>query len=176
MDQYKKLYRILFYGGKVETFSKSSTAAVQLIAGKRIEELFNEGISIIGYFGHSSANTLEFNLNSPETYQNQGKYPFFNVSGCTAGNNYIYDATRLSGNTSLSEKYVLADQRGSIGFLASSHLGIPPFLNNYNNELYKNISVTNYGEAIGIDIKNTIEKLGALIRALIFYQDSSGRN
>ena len=88
----------------METFSKSSTAAVQLIAGKRIGELLNGGIGLLSYFGHSSANTLEFNLNSPETYQNQGKYGFFHVSGCTAGNNYIYDATRLTGNTSLSEK------------------------------------------------------------------------
>src|SRR5205085_8235966 len=135
MDQYKKIIQDTFYGGHVETFSKSSAAAVQIIASKRIEELFNEGISIMGYFGHSSANTLEFNLNSPESYQNQGKYPFFNVSGCTAGNNYNYDITRLSGNPTLSERYVLANQSGSIGFLASSHLGVPPFLNNYNNEL-----------------------------------------
>jgi len=169
MDQYKKTIQDTFYGGHVETFSKSSAAAVQIIASNRIGQLFNEGISIVGYFGHSSANTLEFNLSSPESYQNQGKYPFFNVSGCTAGNNYIYDATRLNGNTSLSEKYVLADQRGSIGFLASSHLGIPPFLNNYNNELYKNIGVTNYGGAIGTDIKNTIEKLGGASPGLDFF-------
>lgn len=169
MDGYKNKIQDTFYGAHVETFSKSSTAAVQLIAGKRLEELFNEGISFLGYFGHSSANTLEFNLNSPETYQNQGKYPFFNVSGCTAGDNYIYDETRLSGNVSLSEKYILADQRGSIGFLASSHLGIPPILDSYNDELYKNIGVTNYGKPIGIDIMTTIKNLGGASYGLDFF-------
>jgi hypothetical protein len=169
MDQYKNIIQDTLYGGKVETFSKSSSSAVQLIASKRIEELFNEGISILGYFGHSSANTLEFNLNSPESYQNRGKYPFFNVSGCTAGNNYTYDITRLSGNPTLSEKYILANQSGSIGFLASSHLGVPPFLNNYNNELYKNIGAINYGAPIGVDIKNTIQELGGASPSLDYF-------
>ncbi|MEO6329333.1 MAG: C25 family cysteine peptidase [Ginsengibacter sp.] len=169
MDGYKNILQDTFFGAKVETFSKSSAAAVQLIASKRIEDLFSEGMSILGYFGHSSANTLEFNLNSPETYQNQGKYPFFNVSGCTAGDNYIYDATRLTGNVSLSEKYILADQRGSIGFLASSHLGIPPILDNYNKELYNNISNTNYGKPIGIDIMNTIKNSGGALPGLDYF-------
>lgn len=169
MDGYKASIQDTLFGAHVETFSKSSAAAVQLIAGKRIEELFNSGISFLGYFGHSSANTLEFNLNSPETYHNQGRYPFFNVSGCTAGDNYIYDETRLTGNTSLSEKYILADQRGSIGFLASSHLGIPPILDNYNTELYRNIGVTNYGKPIGTDIVNTIKNLGGALPGLDYF-------
>ena len=32
MNSYKNIIQDTFYGGKVETFSKSSTAAVQLIA------------------------------------------------------------------------------------------------------------------------------------------------
>ena len=67
--------------------------------GDRIEEMINSGLSVVGYFGHSSANNLGFNLNEPENYTNVGKYPFFNVSGCSAGNNYIFDAGRLNGNT-----------------------------------------------------------------------------
>ncbi|MEO6456080.1 MAG: C25 family cysteine peptidase, partial [Ginsengibacter sp.] len=169
MNGYKNIIQDTFYGAKVETFSKSSAAVVQLISGKRIEELFNEGISLLGYFGHSSANTLEFNLNTPETYQNQGKYPFFNVSGCTAGDNYTYDDNRLAGNGSLSEKYILADQRGSIGFLASSHLGIPPILDNYNRELYRNIGVTNYDNGVGVSIMNTIKNSGGASFSLDYF-------
>jgi hypothetical protein len=160
MDNYKKVIQDTFYGGKVETFAKSSTAAVQLIGSQRIEQLFNEGISLLSYFGHSSANTLEFNLSSPETYQNNGKYPFFNVSGCTAGNNYAFDSLRNQGIMTLSEKYVLSNQRGSIGFLASTHLGIPPFLNNYNNALYKDLGVTLYGNAIGVITRDVVRTLG----------------
>ena len=169
MNSYKRLIEDTLYGAKVETFSKSSTATVQLVASQRIEELFNEGVSLVGYFGHSSANTLEFNLSSPETYTNLGKYPFFDVSGCTAGNNYSGDTLRLQGVMTLSEKYVLANQRGSIAFLASTHLGIPPFLNNYQYEFYKETSATSYGSPAGIIIRNVVKNLGGANPALDFY-------
>ncbi|MEO6218849.1 MAG: C25 family cysteine peptidase, partial [Ginsengibacter sp.] len=107
MNGYKKIIEDTLYGGNVETFAKSSNSAVQLISGQRIEELFNEGISLLSYFGHSSATTLEFNLSDPTFYQNQGRYPFFSVSGCTAGNNYIYDPLRVTQNNfTISEKFV----------------------------------------------------------------------
>ncbi|MDQ6757012.1 MAG: C25 family cysteine peptidase [Bacteroidota bacterium] len=169
MDGFKRIIEDTLYGAKVETFSKSSTAAVQIFASQRIEDLFKEGMSMITYFGHSSANTLEFNLSSPENYYNQGKYPFFNVNGCIAGNNYSSNMQRLSGDFTLSEKYVLTNQRGSIAFLASSHLGIPPFLNNYQREFYKELGVNSYGSAAGTVIKNTIRNLGGANPNLDFY-------
>ena len=169
MNGYKNMIADTLYGGHVETFAKSSATDIQMAASERIEDLFQEGLSLVGYFGHSSANTLEFNLSSPENYNNYGKYPFFNVSGCTAGNLFIYDSLRLTGTMSLSEKYVMAAQRGSIGFLASTHLGIPPFLNNYNNRLYKAISLTKYGYSIGEQIKQTISDLASNPIEVDFY-------
>ena len=161
MNLYKDIMEDTLFGGNVETFSKSSSAAVQLIAGKRIGELFNEGISVLAYFGHSSANVLEFNLSDPSEYSNEGRYPFFMVSGCTAGNNYIYDTLRILQNQlSISENFVLSKQRGSIGFLASSHLGVPPYLNNYNLQLFNQLANVNYGNSIGNDMKNSIKNLG----------------
>lgn len=169
MNSYKKVLEDTLFGARVETFSKSSTASVQIIASQRIEELINEGVSMISYFGHSSAQTFEFNLNNPDVYNNTGKYPFFNVSGCSAGNNFTADTLRLQGNMTLSEKYVLANQRGSIAFLASTHLGIPPFLNNYQNEFYKQTGVINYGSSTGIIIKNVVQNLGGSNPALDFF-------
>ncbi len=161
MNGYKRLIEDTLYGGKVETFAKSSNSAVQLISGKRIEELFNEGISLLSYFGHSSATTLEFNLSDPTFYSNQGRYPFFSVSGCTAGNNYIYDPLRITQNNfTISENFVLASQRGSIGFMASTHLGVPPYLNNYDDQFYRQLGMVNYGNSIGNDMKNIITNLG----------------
>ena len=156
-------------GAKVETFNKESSAAVVQVDGDRIEQLINEGIGFIQYFGHSSANTFAFNLNNPENYNNAGKYYFFNVSGCSAGNNYTFDPTRLAGNTSLSEKFVLADQRGSIGFLASTHYGIPPFLNFYNTKLYEAFSREVYGNSIGNQMKYVNQTLGGNPQALDYY-------
>jgi Peptidase family C25/FlgD Ig-like domain/CARDB len=168
MRQYKIVAEDTLYGAKVETFEKASVAAVQQAQSQRIDELFQEGLSFIGYFGHSSANLLEFNLSSPEVYQNQGKYPFFNVSGCSAGNFFVFDPLRMNGNLSLSEKYVLANQRGSIGFLASTHLGVPPFLNFYNTDLYNEFCINQYGNSVGNQIKTVLQTLGGNPSSLDF--------
>ncbi|MEI2748270.1 MAG: C25 family cysteine peptidase [Ferruginibacter sp.] len=169
MNSYKAIAEDTLYGGEVETFTKTSTGAIQQASSQRIEQLFNEGLGFIGYFGHSSANTFEFNLSNPEIYQNAGKYPFFNVSGCSAGNFFIFDPLRLTGNLSLSEKYVLANQRGSIGFLADTHFGIPPYLNFYNTTLYESFCRTMYGNTIGNQAKHVVEQLGGNNPALDFY-------
>jgi len=160
MSVYEGIARDTLYGAHVETFAKASVAAVQQIQSHRIEQLFTEGLSFIGYFGHSSANLLEFNLSSPEVYQNPGKYPFFNVSGCSAGNFFVYEPLRLNGGLTLSEKYVLAPQRGSIGFLASTHLGVPPFLNFYNLEFYNEFCRQMYGQSVGKQLKAVMQTLG----------------
>ena len=169
LNDYKGIVQDSAFGGYVETFVKASSSAVEQVNGERIEQLINGGVSMIQYFGHSSANTLAFNLSSPEVYTNQGRYPFFNVSGCSAGNFYIFDPSRLQGSMTLSEKYVLADQRGSIGFIASTHLGIPPFLNFFNTKLYDAFSRDLYGNTIGNQLKKTIQDLGSNPANLDFY-------
>ena len=169
LDGYKRILEDSLFGGKVETFVKASSSAVEQASGARIEQLINNGLGIIQYFGHSSANTLAFNLNNPEVYTNSGKYPLFSVSGCDAGNFYIFDPNRLQGNLTLSEKYVLADQRGSIGFIASTHFGIPTFLDLYNTQNYLDFSRTMYGNSIGNQLKNTLQYLKGTDRQAINY-------
>ncbi len=169
MNNYKAIAEDSLMGAKVETFAKASTAAVQQAQSQRIDQLFQEGLSFIGYFGHSSANLLEFNLSSPEVYNNPGKYPFFNVSGCSAGNFFVFNPLRLNGDLTLSEKYVLSPQRGSIGFLASTHLGIPPFLNFYNLDFYNKFSRTMYGNTIGNQMKGVLSALGSNPSSLDYY-------
>jgi hypothetical protein len=169
MNGYKNIYQDTLLGGLVETFSKTSTGTVQQANSQRIENMFNEGLGFIGYFGHSSASTFEFNLSDPELYHNTGKYPFFNVSGCSAGNFYNFDPSRISIKPTISEKFVLASQKGSIGFLADTHFGIPPFLNFYNTTLYEQFSKVNYGNSIGNQLKQVIQSLGGLNPNIDYY-------
>ncbi|MEX0636603.1 MAG: C25 family cysteine peptidase, partial [Ferruginibacter sp.] len=169
MDGYKRIAEDTLLGASVETFSKTSAGSVQQANSQRIEQLFSEGLGFIGYFGHSSANTFEFNLSNPELYNNGGKYPFFNVSGCSAGNFFNFDPSRASGVLSLSEKYILAPQRGSIGFLADTHFGIPPFLNFYNNNFYLNFTKNMYGNSVGNQVKEVLNSLGANNPNLDYY-------
>ncbi|CAN5156352.1 hypothetical protein BH09BAC2_BH09BAC2_24050 [soil metagenome] len=159
MNSYKQVIQDTFYGAKVTTFSKSTTAAVQYEANKEIEKKFKEGISFLSYFGHSSANVLEFNLSHPDVYENTGKYPFFSISGCTAGNNYIFDSLRVGGPRTISEDFVFADQKGSIAVLATTHYGLPNNLHTYNTLLYKYISSTMYGRPIGEILQSVVRDL-----------------
>ncbi|HCY89614.1 MAG TPA: hypothetical protein DHV17_05085, partial [Chitinophagaceae bacterium] len=169
MNAYKVIAEDTLYGGRVETFTKTSAGVVQQANTRRIEELINRGVGFIGYFGHSSANTFEFNLSNPEVYNNPGKYPFFNVSGCSAGNFYTFDPLRMTSNKTISESYVLAPNRGSIGFLADTHFGIPPFLNFYNTELYNAFGRTMYGNTIGNQMRHVIQRLGGNTTTIDYY-------
>ncbi len=169
LNQYKAMAEDTLYGAHVETFKKSGTGAIQQANSQRIEDLFREGLSYIQYFGHSSANILEFNLSSPDVYQNPGKYPFFSVSGCSAGNFFLFNPLRLNGDMTLSEKYVLAPQRGSIAFLADTHFGIPPFLNFYNTDLYTQFCKNMYGNSIGNQLKKVITDFGSSPQTLDYY-------
>lgn len=149
MGVYKQIIEDTLFGGKVTTFCKTSTNPVEQLSAERITELFAEGISVLTYFGHSSATTLEFNIDNPQSYNNPGKYPVFFVNGCNAGNFFTYYPQRLEVNETLSEKFVLAKQRGSIAFVASTHFGIVNYLNIYLNNLYNQIGKTHYGTSLG---------------------------
>jgi len=159
MGVYKRMIQDTIYGGRVVTFCKASTNAVEQINNEKITDLFAEGISILTYFGHSSTTTLEFNLDNPQAYNNQGKYPVFFVNGCSAGDFFTYNPSRLLVNETLSEKFVLAKQRGSIAFVASTHYGIVNYLNIYLNSLYALISRKDYGKSLGETVRDALQQM-----------------
>jgi hypothetical protein len=159
MERYRKTITDTFYGANVHTFAKSSAAPVQQATSDRLQSLFQEGIGLMTYFGHSSSSTLEFNLDNPNQYNNAGKYPVTIVMGCNAGNFYNYNSLRYTAKETLSEKYVLADQRGSIAFIASSHFGIVHYLDIYNTRTYNAAAVTHYAKTLGELMIETITQV-----------------
>ena len=161
MNGYKSTVEDTLFGGHVETFSKTSVATIEQQQSLRITGLFQEGLSYIKYFGHSSANELAINLNYPENYQNNGKYPFMHVSGCTVGNFFTFSPTRVNGyaGMSLSEKYIFLDHKGSIGFLGSTHFGVGYHLNKYNVVMHDALFKNMYGNTIGNQLKSTLQTL-----------------
>lgn len=159
MGSYKQIIEDTIFGGKVYSFCKTSTNPVEQLASDRISHLFEEGISILTYFGHSSSTTLEFNLDNPDAYNNRGKYPIFFVNGCNAGNFFTYFPQRLLVNETLSEKFVLAKQRGSIAFVASTHFGIVNYLNLFLHHLYSFMGHTGYGKSLGELTKSSFNNM-----------------
>ncbi|HEY2720310.1 MAG TPA: C25 family cysteine peptidase, partial [Chitinophagaceae bacterium] len=149
MSNYKGIISDTLFGGNVSSFSKSSPDQVQQLASDELKALFQEGLSVILYFGHSSASTLDFNLDDPSNYNNTGKYPIFIALGCNAGNLYNFDQTRLLIHSTISENFVLTPNKGSVAFLATTSLGIVQYLDIFNSNNYKAISFSKYGRSIG---------------------------
>jgi hypothetical protein len=158
MNQLRTIAQDTSWGANVISFSKSSAIATQLTSDG-LKKQFETGIGIVNYFGHSSASITEFNIDDPSIYQNQGKYPMFLVNGCLAGDIFNFESNRLAASSTLSEKYVFANQRGAIGFVASTHYGIVNYLNIYLHGLYGALSKTQYGQPIGQNLEESFRYL-----------------
>lgn len=159
MNSFKAIIVDTSYGANVRTFSKVSPDPVQQGTTAQLANLFQDGISMLTYFGHSSASTLEFNLDDPQQYNNQGKYPVMIVLGCNAGNFFTFNLQRLTTKETLSEKFVLAPQRGSVAYIASTHLGIVYYLDLMNKQTYHEISDERYGKTLGEIMRQSFTRL-----------------
>jgi len=149
MNNFKSIIADTLYGANVNTFSKVTPDPVDESSSEAVKSLFQEGLGMLTYFGHSSASTLEFNLDNPDQYNNQGKYPVMIVLGCNAGNFFNFNTQRLQIKETLSERFVLAPNRGSVAYIASTHLGIVHYLDIMNTHTYTEISSDRYGKTIG---------------------------
>jgi hypothetical protein len=143
LNFYKNTAQDTCFGGKVYSFFKNSTDPIQLSVSDSIQLLINQGAALMTFFGHASATGFDQNIDSPESYNNQGKYPLLIGNSCYTGNIHLSDAS------STSENFVLVPNRGVIGFLAKSDLGIPSYLNFYTDNFYKELFVTSYGSSVG---------------------------
>ena len=149
MSNYQTIISDTLFGANVVTFSKTSTGTVQQLTNTDMQAYFQQGIGLLTYFGHSSASTLDFNLDNPQQYNNPGKYPVMIVMGCNAGNFFDYNLQRLSNPETLTETFVLAQERGSIAFIASTALSIAQYLDIYNTATYNAAANTLYGKTLG---------------------------
>jgi len=152
---YETIIEDTCFGGYVHSFKKNSSSPTQTSFTDSIKGLINSGVSMITFFGHSSASIFDFNLLPPNQYDNtNGKYPFFGAYGCSAGD--IHQP--VSYGLSSSEQYVITD-KGMIAFLASSGPGTPGDLDQFASNLYSGIGHYLYGKSIGKCIQYSIGKI-----------------
>lgn len=149
LKAHEAIIRDTLYGAQVTDFIKSSIPGSEQTATERLKNLMNSGVNLLTYFGHSAATTLAYNLEDPSNYSNYGKYPVFHMMGCNVGDIFIFDQTRVSNINTVSEKYLFANEQGSIGMMAGTSFGYIPQLGKYNGELYKLLSRTGYGLTLG---------------------------
>ena len=155
LESYAETARDSLFGAYIDSFYKNSSSVIQDAEFNDIKTWIEGGASIITFFGHSSAQGFDLNLDNVNYYNNEGRYPIFNAFGCQTGNihNYIENATQAR---TTSEDFILTANRGAIGFLASTDAGLQSNMNDYASEYYENIAYDNYGQSIGEIIKATV--------------------
>lgn len=141
------------FGGIVKAFYNTSSEPVMTSATGEIIQQINNGLSLLTFFGHSSATLLDFNFDDPAAYDNQGKYPVMLSFGCLSGE--MYDTSR-----SLGERFILADKKGMIAFISSPGFGFISSLNVLGSNYYSRLGGNMYGQSIGNILKESLKILG----------------
>ncbi len=149
LNSFASTIKDTLFGARVFTFTKNSSAPVQITVSDSVKDLINYGASIITFFGHASLTGFDQAIDDPNAYNNEGKYPLFISNSCYSGD--IHEP----GNTSTSENFALIDKKGSIGFLASSSTGLTNTLFSFSDELYRTLSYKKYYNGIGDAVKST---------------------
>jgi hypothetical protein len=152
-DAYLKGYQVKlggdFFGGHFKTFNKQSTSPIGSLLSDTIKSIINNGVKMLVFFGHGSTQGFDVNIDNPNSYSNINKYPFLFSNSCYSGNFFT------TQTKSLSEDWIFIPQKGAVGFLASSSIGLSFALNTYSSKLFEEISFGSYGSSIGQIIQKT---------------------
>jgi len=155
LANYEAIIEDTLFGGNVHPFSKTTSNPIQISLTDSIKNFIGDGVALMTFFGHGSATGgFDQNIDNPTSWPNQnGKYPFLLGNACLTGD------IHLTTNNSVSETYVIIEDKGVIGFLASVDLGLTSYLNTYSTEFYHNLSHKNYNKSVGSQIVNTIKNI-----------------
>jgi hypothetical protein len=150
MSNYEQIIEDTLFGGNTLTFQKNTTAPIQTNISDSIKNTISNGAALINFFGHGSEQGFDQAIDDPEIYTNTGKYPFVIANSCYSGNIHV------EGRRSVSERFVFSNQKGSIGFLATTSLGFVYSLNNYTSRFYNALSRTHYNMGVGNIVKEAV--------------------
>jgi hypothetical protein len=115
--------------GSVFYHQKTSNNVVDTDIGPIIRQTFNQGATVLTFFGHSTTNIFDVEIEDPSVYTNFGRYPFIIANGCYGGN-------FTGAGLSFGESFVAQDGKGSIGYLAVSSQGIINFMGPITSDFY----------------------------------------
>jgi len=156
LQAYENIFEDSLHGGFIHTFLKTSSQPIQMSLSDSVEALINNGITIMTFFGHSSANSFDQNLDIPTNYNNVGKYPLILANSCYSGD-FHQEPGVLTASS--SEEWTMSPQSGSIGFLASVGAGISYYLDQYSTAFYEEFCRNNYGASIGQCMKALMDSI-----------------
>ncbi len=138
------------FAAATHTFLKDDSAPIQINVSEEITTLIEGGTSLLTFFGHASSEGFDQSIDDPQNFNWNGKYPLLLGNSCFTGDFHA------PGNGSTSEKYTILNEKGVIGFLASTKLAFEPYLNIYSHKFYEHLSLLNYGNTIGDHMRKTV--------------------
>lgn len=153
LDQYENTLQGPSFGGHVTGFYKTVSDPIDPVTLYEVTDYINSGVSIMTFFGHASADGFDQNVDDPDNWNNQGKYPLVVGNACLTGN--IHEPNDLS----TSEEYVLIENKGAIAFLANVKQAFSTSLHVYSDEFFRQVSEDHYGGTIGEQIRYTIQNV-----------------
>lgn len=130
LEDFASIAQDYFLGAHVEALAKESYD-IELI---NISDEVNQGLSLVTYFGHSSATSLDFDIGKVSDpvmgYNNPGKYPMLLMNGCNIGSYFLNDEM-------VGEDWILTPQKGAIGFMAHTNFGFESTIRRYAELMYR---------------------------------------
>lgn len=132
------------FGATVHQVYKTSSNPLDPTILSEVTDRISEGVSLMTFFGHASGTNsgFEINLDDPVNWDNQNRYPVMYVNSCYNGNVF-------QSSISKSEEFVQVADYGAIAYIASVGVGLAGQLNGYSQDLYQNLSATDYGKTLG---------------------------
>ena len=155
LNLFKKIIEDTLFGGIVNTFGKDPfSAIINPFEFQEVQSIVENGVSLMTFFGHaSSGGGFSQNIDDPQNWNNQGKYPLVIGLGCYSGDVHNPDTS------SFAEEIIRPSQSGAIGFISTIKQGFIPFINFYTKILYEMISKNGYHKTIGQQMVMTIDSL-----------------
>ncbi|WP_242928525.1 C25 family cysteine peptidase [Pontibacter vulgaris] len=132
----------------------------EVVETMNVSNEVNAGVSLMTFFGHSSLGTTDLDIgfaSSPlNGYQNKGKYPLMLMNGCNIGS-----FASSASSVSLGEDWIAAADKGAIGLIAHSHVGLDYYLHLYSLNFYTTAfkNPATYGLTVGNVMKETVKQI-----------------
>jgi hypothetical protein len=159
LDYYKSVIQDTLFGGKVKDFFKTSSSPIQINTSDTLRQLINNGVALMTFFGHAYGSGFDQSIDDINAYNPiPGHYPFLLANSCYSGDLHAFNPGTGFALSS-SEMFVLAPNKGTIGYLGAVSLGVPYALNVFSSNFYDELSGKNYGKSVGSTIKKAMQNI-----------------
>jgi flagellar hook assembly protein FlgD len=119
-----------------------------------VQEHLQEGVSLMTFYGHASAGGgFSQNIDSPDNWNNPGKYPLVVGLGCYAGDVHGVDTLTYAN------QLVNPPNEGAIGLISTVKLGFITNIGYYTQEMYRAATTYGYAQSMGKAMKHATDTL-----------------